>query len=121
MAICLYQIISYVLLNYHCLVPPFQCVGAGTTYSLALTKCEANELQLLAATQLSYNASGTTILKVLFVLLKILPEDKDGTAVAYEKSTNSSAVHPANVCDQVIRPWFKESFVRYTRFNAEQP
>jgi len=77
--------------------------------------------QLEAVVQVEYNASGTTILKVLFVLLKTLVEDKDGTAVASEKSTSSSAVHPEKVCAQGWNPDDDEYLVRYTRFNAVHP
>ena len=53
--------------------------------------------QFVAAIQSLYNASGTTILKVLFVFPKAFTSFSAGIAVAYEKSTTSSAMQPLNV------------------------
>lgn len=78
--------------------------------------------QLDAAIHVSYRVSGTTILYVLFVLPNALMLASVGTAVAYEKSTSSSDVHPLNA---FVRAFCKvvpalESFASCTVFNDVQ-
>lgn len=72
-------------------------------------------LQFAVAIQVSYNASGTTILYVELVLAKALTFARAGTAVASEKSTTSRAVQPLNA---FVSPLFVETFDNLDNFTV---
>ena len=78
--------------------------------------------QFVAAIHVVYRASGTTILYVLFVLPNALMLARVGTAVACEKSTSSSDVHPLNAFEKAFCKAVPalESFGSYTVFNDVQ-
>jgi len=75
--------------------------------------------QFVDVIQVEYNASGTTILKVLFVFPKAFTSFSAGIDAAYEKSTTSSAMQLLNVLPNPLPAL--ESFDKSTDVNEVQP